>query len=282
VTFKDILLPVRSYPDPTPSAAIELALDFAGLWSGALSVLSLELEMPRAVNVLANLVLDLPGMAETERRKSAANARRAIEAVDAAARARGVTWRKIVEVCTSSRQPAVAAEWARTHDVALIPLGRGAGLQQYIAEQVIFDSGRPVIVYPETGEAVRAVALGMVGIAWDGSRPAARAVADAMPILQRAKTVRVVTITGDKTIDAGRAGGELARHLGRHGIDVVVEQEEAAGRPIGRALDNYAAAHRLDLLVMGAYGHSRVRDFVLGGATETIVAGPSLPVFLSH
>jgi len=168
------------------------------------------------------------------------------------------------------------------HDVTMIPVGEEVGLQQYVAECVIFGSGRPTIVLPEAPKRSDPLSLDVIGVAWDFSRPAARAIADAMPILERAKTVRVVTITQEKRIDAKRSGAELIRHLAFHGIEIVVEEEEAAGRSIGQALEDYATAHDLDLLVMGAYGHSRLRDFVLGGATKTVIAHPPLPVLLSH
>ena len=147
---------------------------------------------------------------------------------------------------------------------------------------MIFGSGRPVIVLPEVPKRNVSLSLDAVGVAWDFSRPAARAVADALPILKRAGTVRVVTITDEKKIDTRRTVADLARHLERHGIEIVVDEVEARGRRIGQALEQYAAAHDLGLLVMGAYGHSRLRDFVLGGATKSIVANPPLPVFLAH
>jgi nucleotide-binding universal stress UspA family protein len=173
-------------------------------------------------------------------------------------------------------------EHARMHDVTMIPIGEQADLQQYVAECVIFGSGRPTIVFPELSKRDDPLSLDVVGVAWDFSRPAARAVADALPILQLAKTVRVVTITQEKTIDTRRSGTELEKHLACHGIEVVLEEEDAAGRTIGQALEGYVTAREIDLLVMGAYGHSRMRDFILGGATNSIVANPPLPVLLSH
>ncbi len=92
----------------------------------------------------------------------------------------------------------------------------------------------------------------------------------------------MVTVTQEKSIDTRRSSAELSKHLACHGIQAVMEEEEAAGRTIGETLEDYATARDLDLLVMGAYGHSRIRDFVLGGATKTIVANPPLPVLLSH
>jgi nucleotide-binding universal stress UspA family protein len=168
------------------------------------------------------------------------------------------------------------------HDITMIPIGEHVTLQQYVAESVIFGSGRPTIVLPEVAKSSDPLSLDVVAVAWDFSRPAARAVADALPILERAKTVRVVTVTQEKTIDTKRSGADLAKHLAFHGIEVVLEEEEAAGRTIGQALEDYAAAREIDLLIMGAYGHSRLRDFILGGATKSIVSRPPLPVLLSH
>jgi nucleotide-binding universal stress UspA family protein len=195
---------------------------------------------------------------------------------------RGVAHESIIESCTTSQLSTVVTEHARLHDLAIIPIGEQAPLQHYVAECVVFGSGRPTIVVPEEPKRGRPSSFDMVGIAWDFSRPAARAVADALPILSRAKSVRVVTVTQEKTIHTRRSSAELAKHLACHGIKVVLEEEDAAGRTIGEALENYATAHDLDLLVMGAYGHSRMRDFILGGATKTIVAAPPLPVLLSH
>ena len=124
--------------------------------------------------------------------------------------------------------------------------------------------------------------LEAVGIAWDFSRPAARAVADAMPILMQADIVRIVIVTNDKPTDASHSVEALVDNLAAHGIDAIVDEVPARGRPVGEALEHYAHGHFLNLLVMGAYGHSRFRDFLLGGATKSVVANPPLPVFLSH
>ena len=135
---------------------------------------------------------------------------------------------------------------------------------------------------PEKPTTTGSIAFDKIGIAWDFSRPAARALADALPLLQQAKVVRAVTVTHEKNIDTGRSRAELANHLAVHGIDLVLEEEDAAGRSVGRTLAEYAEARKLDLLIMGAFGHSRIRDFILGGATKSILENPPLPVLLSH
>ena len=281
MAFKDVLLQLSSYPEPTPAAAIEQAVGFAGALGAHISALTFKIEMPSTSNVLANALLDIPGMIAGERQKSAANTQNLISVFERVATQRGVAHDQIVGSCPSSQLASIVTEHARMHDVAMIPIGEQA-LQQYVAECVIFGSGRPTIIFPEVPKRSNSVSLDIVGVAWDFSRPAARAVADALPILQRAKTIRVVTITQDKAIDTKHSGAELAKYLAWHGIEVVLEEEGAAGRTIGQALEEYATAHDLDLLVMGAYGHSRMHDFILGGATKAIVAHPPLPVLLSH
>jgi nucleotide-binding universal stress UspA family protein len=124
--------------------------------------------------------------------------------------------------------------------------------------------------------------LGVVTVAWDFSRPATRAIGDALPLLTKARRVHIVTVTNEKRIDTTRSGPELAKHLARHGVDVILEAVDAQGRPIGEALEAATRAHDSDLLVMGAYGHSRLREFVLGGATRSMMAHPPLPVLFSH
>lgn len=282
MAFKDALLQLSSYPEPTSTAAIEQAVLFAGALGARISAITFKIEIPTAGNVLANTLLDIPGMVAAERQKSAANAQALISAFETTATKRGVPHEQIVESCTASQLAAIVTEHARMRDITMIPIGEPAALQQYVAESVIFGSGRPTIVLPEVPKRGSPSSFDVVGVAWDFSRPAARAMADALPILVRAKTVRVVTITQEKTIDTKRSNAELAKHFACHGIEVVLEEEKAAGRTIGQALEDYVTAHEIDLLVMGAYGHSRLRDFILGGATKTIIAHPPLPVLLSH
>lgn len=282
MAFKDALLQFSSYPEPTPVAAIEQAVGFTAVLGAHVSALTFNIEIPRTGNALANALLNFPGMVAAAREKSVANARMLVGVFESVATKRGVPHGHFIESSTTSRLAAIVTEHARMRDVTMIPVSEEVGLQQYVAECVLFGSGRPTIILPEAPKIRRPMSLDVVGVAWDFSRAATRALADAMPILERAKTVRVVTITQEKRIDPKRSGAELMRHLALHGVEIVLEAEEAAGRSIGQALDDYATARDLDLLVMGAYGHSRLRDFVLGGATKAVIAHPPLPVLLSH
>lgn len=282
MSFKDLLLQLSSYPEPTPGAIIDQAVDFARAQQAHLTALTFKIEIPRVGNALANMLLDIPGMIAAEEKKSIDNARDVTGLFGSAAKSRDVAHEHIIESCASSHLGAVVAEHARMHDLTIIPVGEHLGLQHYVAECVVFGSGRPTLILPEVPKRTEPLHLGAVGVAWDFSRPAARAVADALPILRHAKTVRVVTVTQEKTIDTRRSSAELVKHLSYHGIEAIVEAEEAAGRTIGQALEEWTAARQIDLLVMGAYGHSRLRDFILGGATKTVISRPKLPVLLSH
>jgi nucleotide-binding universal stress UspA family protein len=149
-------------------------------------------------------------------------------------------------------------------------------------EEVVLAVGRPVLVVPYAG---RFAQCGRhVLIAWNASRAATRAVADAMPLLAGAETVSVLSV--DPGEDGGAHGEvpgmDIAAHLARHGVAARVESTVSGGIGVGNALLSWAADHGADLLVMGAYGHTRVRELLLGGATRTILESMTLPVLLSH
>lgn len=283
MAIKDVLLALNSYPEPTPVAAITRAVEIAAALGAHLSAFTAQIEVASAGNALANAILDIPGMVAAERQKSAANVKDLLSRFEDIAARHKVAHDNVVESCPTSQIAAIVAGRAMMHDLTLVPVGEHVVVDRYIAESVVFGAGRPAIVFPQDrAEGAKPFALDVVAVAWDFSRPAARALADALPILSRAKTVRIVTVTREKTIQTRRSSADLAKNLAHHGVAPIIEEEDAAGRTIGQALADYTRAKGVDLLVMGAYAHSRMRDFVLGGATKTIVASPPLPVLLSH
>lgn len=170
---------------------------------------------------------------------------------------------------------------ARVFDLSIVTQAEpeSLGAEDLVVEGALFESGRPVLVVPYIQTAP--IALDRVLLAWDGSRPAARACADALPLLTRAGRVDVVMVTGEPAKNGKMPGTDIAQHLARHDIKVDVKRISDAGG-IGETLLSYAAASGGDLLVMGGYGHSRLREFVLGGATRGILDAMTLPVLLSH
>jgi nucleotide-binding universal stress UspA family protein len=160
-------------------------------------------------------------------------------------------------------------------------VGDKAG-QEKLADHLVLDAGTPVLVVPFVG---RYPVIGeRVMIAWNASREATRAISDAMPILTRSKMVKVLSVN-PKEGPLGHgdvAGADICLHLARHGVKATCETIHADDLAVGTMLLSRAADDGADLLVMGAYGHSRLRELVLGGATRHILSHMTVPVLLSH
>lgn len=155
-------------------------------------------------------------------------------------------------------------------------------LDDLVLEGALFRSGRPCLVIPRWDKPKRIGARAL--IAWRGSAQAARAVHDALPLLETAQTVRIMhagepsPATGDNPLALAR----LARHLSRHGVAVEEPKSAPLGAEIGAAILAEARIMGADLLVMGAYGHGRLRDMVLGGATRTVLHHAEIAVLMAH
>lgn len=281
MSIKDVMLALTTYPRATATAAIDYAVAFAEFMNCRMTAFAADIKMDVPRSVFGNSLLNVSGMVAAEVRKSKDNARALLAAFDAEADKRGVAHEAIHETGSTARIGQVMAEYARLKDLTVVPIPTDDDVDEWYAETIVFRSGRPVLAVPEN-LAQPGFKLDSVAVAWDYSRTAARAVADAIPLLQRAKSVRIVTVTHEKVFDASRATYELATHLSRHGVSVTVDEVNAAGRDIGTVLTQFVVANKIDILVMGAYGHSRLREFVLGGATRSMMAKPPVPVFFSH
>lgn len=146
---------------------------------------------------------------------------------------------------------------------------------------VVLAAGAPVVVVPHIG--APSTSAERVMIAWNASRESARAVRDAMPLLEKAKVVDVVCFEPDGVPGHGELpGADIGLHLSRHGIEIDVQILQGQGIDVGSALLSHIADRGSDALVMGAYGHSRLREAVLGGATRTILQSMTVPVLMAH
>jgi len=279
MTFKDILLTLTSYPEPTPISVVEDAVSIAATLGAHLAAVSCEVHVQLPGSLLSGSVANIPGIIAGEAEKSRRSVRDLLAAFDAAAEKAGVLHETIVEKCPTVEVPDLLVAYARLRDLTIVPVPES--YDQWYAETVIFGSGRPILILPETPRA-RPFELGTVVVAWDFGRAAARAVSDALPLLERARKVRIVTVTNEKSLDTKHSAEELAKNLARHGIDVLVDKVDANGKPVGEVLEAYTLSHRADVLVMGAYGHARWREFILGGATKSLLSRPPLPILLSH
>jgi nucleotide-binding universal stress UspA family protein len=149
-------------------------------------------------------------------------------------------------------------------------------------ERVTLASGRPILVVPYAGRFENIGRRVVVG--WNATREAARAVSDAMPLLAAADLVTVLTIDArERPRGHGELPGtDISLHLARHGVKVAIEQTVSADLTVGDVLLSRAADLGADLLVMGAYGHSRARELLLGGATRALLRSMTIPVLMSH
>jgi nucleotide-binding universal stress UspA family protein len=151
-----------------------------------------------------------------------------------------------------------------------------------IVDDVVITSGRPVLVVPYIGM-TRSIGEHVM-VAWNARREAVRAIHDALPILRQAREVKVLAINAHSG-DADHGDipcADICLHLARHGVAAVAQELRADDIEVGDILLSRAADAVVDLLVMGAYGHSRLREFILGGATRHLLSHMTVPVLMSH
>jgi nucleotide-binding universal stress UspA family protein len=277
MAFKDILVALTSYPDPTPVSVVEDVIPVAAALGAHVTALACEVYVEVPGHFISGSAFGLPGVIAGETAKSRRAAQDLLAAFDAAAARSGVSRESALLTCKSYEVPELLCEYARLRDLTIMP----ESSDRWTSEAVIFGAGRPVLIMPQNPRS-RPFEIGTVAVAWDFSRAAARAVSDAMPLLEKANKVRVVTVLDDKTFDRKHSAEELSRNLARHGIDVVLDKVDANGRSIGVVLEDYVLAREVDVLVMGAYGHSRLREFVLGGATKSLLSKPPTAILFSH
>jgi nucleotide-binding universal stress UspA family protein len=223
-----------------------------------------------------------PEIIESQRRESDSKARSAVSRFEQAVRRAGLSG----ETRTLSASVSGAADQigriGRRFDLIVVgqPSRKGSAPDQVVDEGVLFDSGRPVIFVPyiqKTGMTLRRVM-----ICWDGSRAAARAVADALPFLQKAKQVEVVIVSEKPAKTDEVPGADLGQHLARHGLTVDIKHITSPDIGVPSTILSHAADSDADMLVMGGYGHSRLREFILGGTTRGLLESMTVPVLMSH
>ena len=152
--------------------------------------------------------------------------------------------------------------------------------QREIVIEMLFGAGTPLLLTPAKWR--QQGRIHKVVVAWDGSRVAARAVRDSLPLLAEAETVEIVSVVGEKDITQEASASDLEQHLGRHCDAVAACAVPAGADGVTAALLEQVRRSGADLLVMGAYGHSRLREFILGGATRDMLAQIEVPTLMSH
>ncbi|MDP1619119.1 universal stress protein [Phenylobacterium sp.] len=282
MAFKDVLLHLETYPDPTTDWAADQAVALCAALGDQVTAVAAHATIAVKTNRLADFALNFGELARSEEARSRAAADHLLDRFEASATAAGVYGGRVGPAAEMFEVPDLIARMARTRDVCVVPYARDPGPQQGMAEALIFSSGRPVVIFRPREGAAPMTEIGTALIAWDGGRSAAAALAAALPALQAARKVVVLTILNEKPQATPAVAEDVLRHLARHGIAAEAQTFDSAGATIGSVLEHVVERVGADLLVMGAFGHSRAREFVLGGATRSMLEAPPTAVLLAH
>jgi nucleotide-binding universal stress UspA family protein len=288
MTYKVILVPFSG--EPHSLAALGTALRVAKRFDSHVQILHVEWDPRTAlvgfgdgmIGITANLnIEEAKATAKTKARAAHRLAEECCEnagwtLVDAGADmpdSRVATWRQCVGL-----QSEEIARYGRVSDLIVVPSPDTEQIEYgfEIAEAALFDTGRPVMVAPRE---IPEVIGDSVAVAWNGSREAASAIAGALPYIVEAAQVTLVT---EAQTNGADGAARLVAYLARHGVSTEIAELNGGSLAIGERLIATATVAGADLLVMGAYGHSRLRELVLGGATLSALKHPTLPLLMVH
>ncbi|MDR3475996.1 MAG: universal stress protein [Devosia sp.] len=273
----DIFLPLLTYPVPTSRAVIERLPDLVRPFAKTISLCAIEILIPDVHSRLGGELIDVAGLIAAAEVESHAKGQALLEGLPRRVHGIELTGRAIQS--TIGTMGGDAAALGRCHDLSVVLLDPLALDKKTLAEEMIFGSGGPVLLVPEnigTAWDIRRICL-----AWDGGRPAARAMRDGMDLLQMADHVTLLTATDDKPVGE-QSIADLKAFLARHEVEVEHREVTTRAMNVGAALQRAAADDGAGLMIMGAFGRNRVTEFVLGGATRTVLDEISLPILLSH
>ena len=276
--IKDIVanLSLRDSPD----VAMDFAVSVAAAFNAHLAGIAFVYEP--IIPVMIDMYGIPPDVIESQRVENERAAKAAVARLDEASRSAGIAAEAHMLDAAVATAPGVFASLARRFDLSILgqPEPEQPALDRLIVEAALFDSGRPMLVVPYIQR--NGLKLDRILLCWDGSRSAARAAADALPFLRRAKLVEVVTVASEPAKSDEMPGADIAHHLARHGVKVELKRIVTAETDVASTILSHAADSSADFLVMGGYGHSRLREFILGGVTREILASMTVPVLMSH
>jgi len=262
-----------------PDATADFAVSTATLFDAHVTAVSFLYDPILPSVDFAPIPSDVIEMQMEENERISANARNKFEEL---ARRNSISAETRAVESTMPGASDAFARIARRFDLSVVsqPRPDTPGNDAMFVEAALFSSGRPVLIVPYIQQS--GLKLDRVLVCWDGSRTAARAAADALPFLTRAKTTEIVTVTNDKSQAEELPGADIAKHLARHGLNVELKRLVAGDVDTANIILSYAADTSADLIVMGGYGHSRFREFVLGGVTRGLLTSMTVPTLMSH
>jgi nucleotide-binding universal stress UspA family protein len=260
-------------------AAAAYAISIASAFEAHLTAVAFAYEPTPPPTVIGTMPLDFIA---TQREESEQAANAAISRYNEAARAAGISSDARMLNATIIGAAEMFGRLARRFDLAVVGQvePEKSNVTEPLVEAALFDTGRPVVVVPYIQRA--GLSLNQVLVCWDGSRAAARAIGDAAPFIERAKKVDLVIVASERSKSDELPGADMGQHLARYGHSVEIKRLVAPDTDVANTILSYAADSSADFLVMGGYGHSRLREFILGGATRGILGAMTLPTLMSH
>ena len=277
MAYKDLLVHVDD--SPQCAARLGVATALAGRFDAHLAGLAVDPGLAMPIMADAAVSTELLEALEADR---AARLEVAEKAFADAMEASGIAGEWRVEAGEPVSRIALHARHA---DLVVVGQQGGEGGLEVLgglADALVMTCGRPVIVVPYIGAPETLASRVMV--AWDGGRESVRAVNDALPLLAGAESVEVVSVNPEERSakHGDIPGADICLHLARHGVNAQAQHIAASDVDVGNLLLSRVADVGADLLVMGAYGHSRWREIVLGGATQQVLSEMTVPVLMSH
>jgi len=278
--FRNILahIPTERLARPAIDGSISLAVK-----TGAhLDAMAIGYETA-TVSLVADGGAALASIFEIEREEALDRAEAALRVFDAEARHAGISYTMRAASAPPAEARSMICAGARLHDLTIIaqPEAGHSSYDNVIPQEVLFQAGGPVLFMPYTFRG--AFSARRIGICWDGSRLAARALHDAMPLLRTADALTVITaVTGSEWTLPETSTDYLLRYLARSGLPARLASVPVSRSEVHPAIVSLAADESLDLLVMGAYGHSRLQETLLGGVTRDMLHSMTVPVLMSH
>jgi len=274
--IKDVVvnLPINAAQD----AVTPYATSLAGAFGSQLTGIAFQYQPIIAPDIMG---LTDARFAEKQEAEAARKAEAALQRLRNEIQREQIPWTARAVDVSAEEAPGKFAEIARAFDLAIVGQEEPdrAGVENLIAEATLFESGRPTLVIPYVQR--KAFCADRVAVCWDGSRPASRAINDMLPLLHRDSDIKLVTIQGERALREELPGADMAEHLARHGYKIELHNL-TIGEDIASTILNFVADRDIDLLVMGAYGHTRLREFILGGATRGILESMTVPTLMSH
>jgi nucleotide-binding universal stress UspA family protein len=275
--IKDVV--VYLSPAADSDAGPRYALSLASAFGAHIVGIAFAFDPVIPVSVMGGISADL---IDAQRSENETAAKSAMDRFAQAARAGGVSAETRLVNATLTGAADMFAQAARRFDIAVVtqPGRDKIAAEELIAETALFNSGRPVVVVPYTQQA--GLKLDRTVLCWDGSRAATRAIGDAMPLLERAGSVEILVVATDKAKRQATPGAGLRDHLVRHGLNPEIKRMPGTDIDVPSTILSYVAHNAVDFIVMGGYGHSRLREFILGGVTRSMLKAMTVPTLMSH